>query len=224
MVLEQITFPAPVIELAVEPRTKADQDRLSLALQRLTEEDPTFQVRRDERLEQTILAGMGELHLDVLLDRLRREFGVDTRVGRPQVAYYETITRPARAEGRLVKQTGGRGQFAVVELEVESLPAGTGFVFENKVVGSRTPAVHPAVEAGIRDAMSRGVLAEHPWWTSRSRCWMAKPTRWTHRSEPSERPRRWPCAKPYPRPILSCWNRLCASRCSTGGTYRRRDR
>ncbi len=163
VVLEQITFPAPVIELAVEPRTKADQDRLSLALQRLTEEDPTFQVRRDERLEQTILAGMGELHLDVLLDRLRREFGVDTRVGRPQVAYYETITRPARAEGRLVKQTGGRGQFAVVELEVESLPAGTGFVFENKVVGGAVPRQFiSAVEAGIRDAMSRGVLAEHP--------------------------------------------------------------
>jgi elongation factor G len=161
--LEQITFPAPVIELAIVPRTKADQDKLSLALQRLMEEDPTFQVRREERLEQTLLAGMGELHLDVILDRLRREFGVDTQVGRPQVAYYETITRPARAEGRLVKQTGGRGQFAVVELEVEPLPSGTGFVFENKVVGGAVPRQFvPSVQAGVRDAMSRGVLTEHP--------------------------------------------------------------
>jgi elongation factor G len=161
--LEQISFPAPVIELAVEPHTKADQDKLSLALQRLAEEDPTFQVRQDERLGQTILAGMGELHLDVLLDRMRREFGVSTKVGQPQVAYYETITRPARAEGRLVKQTGGRGQFAVVEIEVEPLPSGTGFVFENKVVGGAVPRQFiPAVERGLREGMARGVLAEHP--------------------------------------------------------------
>ncbi len=163
MALEQITFPAPVIELAVEPRSKADQDKLALALQRLMEEDPTFQVRQDERLGQIVLAGMGELHLDVLLDRLHREFGVGTTVGRPQVAYYETITRPARAEGRLVKQTGGRGQFAVVVLEVEPLPAGTGFVFENRVVGGAVPRQFiPAVEAGVRDALSQGVLDEHP--------------------------------------------------------------
>jgi elongation factor G len=163
VVLEQIRFPAPVIELAVKPRSKADQDKLSGALQRLAEEDPTFQVRTDERLDQTVLAGMGELHLDVLLDRMRREFGVDTDVGRPQVAYYETITRTAKAEGRLVKQTGGRGQFAVVELEVEPLPSGTGFVFENKVVGGAVPRQFiSSVEAGIRDGMARGVLAEHP--------------------------------------------------------------
>jgi elongation factor G len=161
--LEQITFPSPVIELAIEPRSKADQDKLSLALQRLMEEDPTFEVRQDERLGQTVLAGMGELHLDVLLDRLRREFGVGTNIGRPQVAYYETITRPARAEGRLVKQTGGHGQFAVVELEVEPLPSGSGFLFENKVVGGAVPRQFiPAVQAGIRAGMSRGVLAEQP--------------------------------------------------------------
>ena len=163
VVLEQISFPAPVIELAVAPRTKADQDKLSVALQRLMEEDPTFQVRTDERLSQTVLAGMGELHLDVILDRMRREFGVDTKIGRPQVAYYETITRPASAEGRLVKQTGGRGQFAVVELEIEPLPSGTGFVFENKVVGGAVPRQFvPAVRAGVLDAMAKGVLAEHP--------------------------------------------------------------
>lgn len=163
VVLEQISFPAPVLELAVEPRTKADEDRLSAALHRLMEEDPTFRVRQDERSGQTVLAGMGELHLDVLLDRLRREFGVVTNVGRPQVAYYETITGTARAEGRLVKQTGGRGQFAVVELAVEPLPAGGGFVFENKVVGGAVPRQFiPAVEAGVREAMTRGILAEQP--------------------------------------------------------------
>ncbi len=163
VMLEQIAFPTPVIELAVEPRTKADQDRLAVALQRLMDEDPTFQVRQDERLGQTVLAGMGELHLDVLLDRLRREFGVGTQVGRPRVAYYETITRPARAEGRLVKQTGGHGQFAVVELEVEPLPRGTGFLFENKVVGGAVPRQFiPAVEAGVREGLARGVLAGHP--------------------------------------------------------------
>ncbi|MBN1140077.1 MAG: elongation factor G [Anaerolineae bacterium] len=161
--LEEIAFPAPVIELAVEPRTKADQDKLSLALQRLVDEDPTLQVHTDERLGQTVLAGMGELHLDVVIDRLRREFGVAAQVGQPQVAYYETITQPARAEGRLVKQTGGHGQFAVVELEVEPLPPGSGFIFENKVIGGAVPRQFiPAVEAGVRDGLARGVVAGHP--------------------------------------------------------------
>jgi elongation factor G len=163
VMLEQISFPAPVIELAVEPRTKADQDKLAVALQRLLEEDPTFQMRQDERLGQTVLAGMGELHLEVVLDRLRREFGVSTKVGRPQVAYYETITQSARAQGRLVKQTGGRGQFAVVELQVEPLPSGSGTVFENRVVGGAVPRQFvPAVQAGVREALARGVLAEQP--------------------------------------------------------------
>jgi elongation factor G len=163
VLLEQISFPAPVIELAVEPRTKADQDKLSAALRRLLEEDPTLQIRQDERLGQTVLSGMGELHLDVVLDRLRREFGVTTNVGRPQVAYYETITRPARAEGRLVKQTGGRGQFAVVEIEIEPLPSGTGFVFENAVVGGAVPRQFvPAIQAGLRDGLTQGVVAKHP--------------------------------------------------------------
>ncbi len=161
--LEEISFPAPVIELAVEPRTKADQDKMSLALQRLVDEDPTLQVRTDERLGQTVLAGMGELHLDVVIERMRREFGVAAQVGRPQVAYYETITQPAQAEGRLVKQTGGHGQFAVVELEVEPLPSGSGIVFENKVIGGAVPRQFiPAIEAGVRDGLARGVVAGHP--------------------------------------------------------------
>jgi elongation factor G len=163
VVLEQISFPAPVIELAIKPGSKADQDKLAVALQRLMDEDPTFQVRQEERLGQTILAGMGELHLEVLLDRLRREFGVGTTVGRPRVAYHETITQSARAEGRLVKQTGGRGQFAVVELQVEPLPSGSGYVFENGIVGGAVPRQFvPAVREGIRQALDRGVLAGHP--------------------------------------------------------------
>jgi elongation factor G len=161
--LEQISFPAPVIELAIEPRTKLDQDRLSLALQRLSEEDPTLKMRQHERSGQTLLAGMGELHLEVIVDRLRREFNVGTNVGRPQVAYYETITQPASAQGKLAKQTGGRGQFAVVDLEIEPLPSGTGFEFENKLVGSAVPRQFvPAIEAGVRDAMSRGAIADQP--------------------------------------------------------------
>lgn len=163
VILEQISFPAPVIELAIEPRTKADEQKLSEALHRLLEEDPTLQVRQDDRLAQTVLAGMGELHLDVALDRLRREFGVGTYAGRPQVAYYETITRPASAEARLVKQTGGHGQFAVVELEIEPLPSGEGLVFEDKVVGGAIPRQFmSAVEAGVRDTMTQGVLGDHP--------------------------------------------------------------
>jgi elongation factor G len=161
--LERIAFPAPVIELAVEPRTKADQDKLSLALQRLLEEDPTLKVRQHERSGQTLLAGMGELHLEVILERLRREFNVTTNTGRPQVAYYETITRPAQAQGRLVKQSGGRGQFAVVDLEIEPLPSGTGYVFENKLVGSAVPRQFvPAIESGIQAGLAQGVLAEQP--------------------------------------------------------------
>ena len=161
--LEQISFPAPVIELAVEPRTKADQDKLSLALQRLLEEDPTLKVRQHERSGQTLLAGMGELHLEVVLDRLRREFNVGTNTGRPQVAYYETITRPASAQGKLAKQTGGRGQFAVVEVEIEPLPSGTGNIFENKVVGGSVPRQFvPSVERGVREGLLRGVLADQP--------------------------------------------------------------
>jgi elongation factor G len=163
VVLEEISFPAPVIEMSIAPHSRAEQDKLDAALQRLSEEDPTLHVRQNERTRETTIAGMGELHLDVFVDRLRREFKVDVVVGAPKVAYCETITRPVRVEGRLVKQTGGHGQFAVVELELEPLEPGSGFVFENKITGGAIPREYiPAVEAGIIGAMREGPLAKHP--------------------------------------------------------------
>jgi len=163
VVLERITFPAPVVEVAIAPRSKADQDKMGVALHRLLEEDPTLRVRRNQQTNETVIAGMGELHLEVVVDRLLREFKVGARVGRPQVAYCETITRPVTSQGRLVKQSGGHGQFAYVVIEMEPLESGQGFVFEEKLKGSSIPRNYlPAIEAGIRDAMEKGVLAEHP--------------------------------------------------------------
>ena len=163
LMLEEITFPTPVIELSVSPRSVADQDKLGEALQRLLDEDPTLSVRHDEKTDETVLAGMGELHLDVIIDRLRREFGVEVVAGAPKVAYCETITRPVRVEGRLVKQSGGRGQYAIVILELEPLQAGSGFVFESAIVGGAVPREYiPAVEKGVREAMKAGPLAKHP--------------------------------------------------------------
>lgn len=163
LLLEEIQFPNPVVSISITPVTQADQDKLSQALQRLVEEDPTLHIRYDERTGQTILAGMGELHLEVVLDRMRREFNVHARAGRPQVAYCETITRPVTCEGRLVKQTGGHGQFAHVVLQLEPLPPGSGFVFEERLHGNSIPRQFvPAIEAGIRDAMAEGVLEHFP--------------------------------------------------------------
>ncbi len=163
VVLERITFPAPVVEVAIAPRSKADQDKMGVALHRLLEEDPTLRVRRNQQTNETVIAGMGELHLEVVVDRLLREFKVGAKVGRPQVAYCETITRPVTSQGRLVKQSGGHGQFAYVVIEMEPLESGQGFVFEEKLKGSSIPRNYlPAIEAGIRDAMEKGVLAEHP--------------------------------------------------------------
>jgi len=163
IVLESIRFPEPVLSVAIEPKTKADQDKMGLALGRLAEEDPTFRVRYDEETGQTIISGMGELHLDVLVDRMRREYSVDANVGRPQVAYRETITKPARAQGRFVRQTGGHGQFGDVWLEVEPRERGTGFEFVDRVVGGSVPREYiPATEAGVRDAIESGVVAGYP--------------------------------------------------------------
>ena len=163
VVMESIKFPEPVISLAIEPKTKADEDKLANALQKLAEEDPTFQVRVDENTGQTQISGMGELHLEVLVERMRREFKVVANVGRPQVAYRETITRPAKAQGRFVRQSGGRGQFGDVVLEVEPLEKGKGFEFENKIVGGAIPKEYiPAVEQGVREALSTGIVAGYP--------------------------------------------------------------
>jgi elongation factor G len=162
--LEMMTFPAPVIGVAIEPRTKSDQDKLGTALARLTEEDPTFQVRSDDETGQTIISGMGELHLEVIVDRLLREFKVEANVGRPQVAYRETIKQKVqKVDARLKRQTGGSGMFAHVVVDLEPLPAGGGFVFEDKVKGGNVPREFiPAVEKGMRDALDNGILAGYP--------------------------------------------------------------
>jgi elongation factor G len=163
IVLESINFPEPVIEVAIEPKTKADQDKLSLALQKLAEEDPTFQVRTEENTGQTLIAGMGELHLEVLVDRMLREFKVQANVGKPQVAYRETITQASRARGRFVRQSGGRGQFGDVEIELEPKEKGTGFEFESKIVGGVIPKEYiPAVRQGIEEALISGVVGGYP--------------------------------------------------------------
>jgi elongation factor G len=163
IVLESITAPDPVISIAIEPRTKADQERLGLSLQKLALEDPSFQVRTDDETGQTIISGMGELHLEIIVDRLLREFKVEANVGRPQVAYRETVTRAAKQEGRYIRQTGGRGQFGHVWLSVEPNEKGKGFEFVNKIVGGVIPREYiPAVEKGVREASESGVVAGYP--------------------------------------------------------------
>jgi elongation factor G len=164
VVLENITFPEPVISVAIEPKTLADQDKMSLALQKLAEEDPTFQVRSDPETGQTLIAGMGELHLEVLVDRMLREFKVQARVGRPQVAYRESITRQVeKIVYRHVKQTGGRGQFAHVVFEITPGDSGSGIQFENAITGGVIPREFiPAVEKGVNDSAEAGVLAGYP--------------------------------------------------------------
>ena len=163
ILLESINFPEPVISIAIEPKTKSDQDKLGNALARLSDEDPTFRVRSDEETAQTILSGMGELHLEILVDRLFREFALEASVGKPQVAYRETIRAEATARGRFVRQSGGRGQFGDVEITIRPLAPGGGFQFVNKIVGGVIPREYiPAVENGIREAMENGVLAGYP--------------------------------------------------------------
>ncbi|HLM54479.1 MAG TPA: elongation factor G [Pyrinomonadaceae bacterium] len=159
VILEAMEFPAPVIRVAVEPKTRADQDKLGTALSRLAQEDPSFNVSTDQETGQTIIAGMGELHLEIIVDRMKREFGVEANVGKPQVAYRETITQPAKGVERYKRQTGGRGQYGHAELELEPAP-GEGFVFENNITGGVIPRefIKP-IEEGVRDAMERGFLA-----------------------------------------------------------------
>ena len=163
VILETITFPEPVIDVAIEPKTKADQERMSLSLAKLSEEDPTFRARTDEETGQTIISGMGELHLEIIIDRLLREFKVGANVGKPQVAYKETIRGTARVEGKFVRQSGGRGQYGHCWLELSPQEAGQGYLFENKIVGGVIPREYiPAIDAGVKEAMNTGVLAGYP--------------------------------------------------------------
>ena len=160
IILEDIRFPEPVISVAIEPKTKVDQEKMSLSLRKLAEEDPTFQAFTDEETGQTIIAGMGELHLEIIVDRLLREFKVGANVGRPQVSYKETVLGSSRSEGRFIRQTGGRGQYGHVLLEVESLERGHGFVFEDRSTGGVIPKGYiPAIEEGIRESLTSGILA-----------------------------------------------------------------
>ena len=163
IVLEKITFPEPVIGVRIEPKTKADQEKMGIALRKLSEEDPTFKVKGDEETGETIIQGMGELHLEIIVDRMKREFGVEANVGRPQVAYKETITAESQAEGKYIRQSGGRGQYGHVWLKLKPLERGKGFVFIDAIKGGIIPSEFiPAVEKGIREAMDKGILAGYP--------------------------------------------------------------
>ena len=163
IVLESILFPTPVIQLAVEPKTKADQEKMGIAIQKLAQEDPTFRVNTDPDTGQTILSGMGELHLEIIVDRMMREFGVGANVGKPQVAYRETIRKSAEAEGRHVRQTGGHGQYGIVKLRLEPMPPGSGFEFVNDISGGAVPKEYIGpVEVGVKEALEGGILAGFP--------------------------------------------------------------
>jgi elongation factor G len=162
--LERMVFPEPVISQAVEPKTKADQERMGMALSRLAQEDPSFRVRTDEESGQTIISGMGELHLEIIVDRMRREFNVEANVGKPQVAYRETIRKVCEEiEGKFVKQSGGRGQYGHVVLKIEPLPPGGGYQFVDAIKGGVVPREYiPAVDKGIQDTLPSGILAGYP--------------------------------------------------------------
>jgi elongation factor G len=164
IILEAMKFPNPVIDVAIEPKTKADQDKLAIALQKLSEEDPTFRVHTDAETAQTIISGMGELHLEIIVDRMQREFKVDANIGRPQVAYRETIKkRVEKVEGKFIRQSGGKGQYGHVVINIEPAKPGEGFVFEDKVVGGAIPRefIAPS-ENGMREALENGVIAGYP--------------------------------------------------------------
>ncbi|HUX36140.1 MAG TPA: elongation factor G [Candidatus Paceibacterota bacterium] len=163
IVLEKIVFPEPVIGIRIEPKTKADQEKMGTALHRLADEDPTFRVAGDPETGDTIISGMGELHLEIIVDRMKREFGVEANVGRPQVAYKETITAGAEAEGKYIRQSGGRGQYGHCWLRIKPLERGQGFVFENEIKGGLIPNEYiPAVEKGVKEALDKGVIAHYP--------------------------------------------------------------
>jgi elongation factor G len=163
IILERMVFPEPVISQAVEPKTKADQEKMGIALGRLAREDPSFRVRSDEESGQTIISGMGELHLEIIVDRMKREFGVEATVGKPQVAYRETIRKPVEIEGKYVKQSGGKGQYGHVWLKIEPQPEGKGYEFVDAIKGGVVPREFiPSVDKGCKDTMNSGVMAGYP--------------------------------------------------------------
>ena len=207
--LESLEIPIPVIDVAIEPKTKADQDKLGQALARIMAEDPSFRVHTDTQTGQTIIAGMGELHLEIIVDRLMREYKVDAQVGQPQVSYRETITQPVRAEGKFVRQSGGRGQFGHVWLELMPLPPGGGFEFNDRIVGGSIPKEYiPAAEKGIREASESGVLAGFPMVDLKVDLVDGS----YHEVDSSERafisPDPWDLRKAPRKPSLSSWNHL----------------
>jgi elongation factor G len=163
IILEAMHFPEPVIQVAIEPKTKSDEEKMGNALNKLQDEDPTFRVKTDEDSGQTLISGMGELHLEILVDRMVREFSVQANIGKPQVAYKETVTRKVEQRTRFARQTGGRGQFADVTIVLEPMPPGGGFVWENDIKGGAIPKEYiPSVEKGILDAMENGIMAGYP--------------------------------------------------------------
>ena len=209
VILERMEFPDPVIEVAVEPKTKADQEKMGVALSRLANEDPSFRVSSDIESGQTVIKGMGELHLEIIVDRMKREFNVEANVGAPQVAYRETISRPYTIDYSHKKQTGGSGQFARVEIEFEPGEPGSGFVFESKVVGGSVPreyipgvlkGLESARETGVLDRVSGDRLSARPWWT-------ARPTTWTRACWRLKSRRARRSARVLPRPVRNCWSR-----------------
>ncbi len=216
VILEAMDFPEPVISLAIEPKTKADQEKLGMGLGKLMAEDPTFRVKTDTETGQVVIAGMGELHLEIIVDRLKREFGVEANVGAPQVAYKETITKAAEGEGRYIKQTGGRGQYGHAKIRILPRKPGEGYEFENEIVGGTIPKEYiKPIDQGIREAMTTGVLAGYPDGRREDRAVRRRRTttstraRWRSRS-----PDRWRSRTPQRGRIPCCSSRSCASRSS----------
>ena len=216
VILERMEFPEPVIHVAIEPKTKSDQDKLGKALKSLSDEDPTFRVRTDEETGQTVISGMGELHLEVLVDRMQREFAVEATVGKPQVAYRETITKPVESvEYRHIKQTGGSGQFAVVKITLEPNP-GKGYEFDDKISGGRIPREYiQPTNQGIQSALDVRRARRLPDGRRQGDASStASTTTSTRRRWRSRSPARWRSARPPRWPSRCCWSRSCRSRSS----------
>ena len=208
IILESMEFPEPVIRVAIEPKTKAGQEKMGVALMKLAEEDPTFKTYTDEETGQTIIAGMGELHLEIIVDRLLREYKVEANVGAPQVAYKETIKKSVEQDTKYARQSGGKGQYGHVKIRVEPNESGKGYEFVNEIVGGAIPKEYiPAVDAGIQGAMEAGILAGYPVVDVKVTLYDGAPsTRWTPPRWPLRSPVPWPSRRPAGRPTPACWS------------------